>query len=259
VQGANTTDFVLDGQGVVRTVLNGTVDKTFLHAARGPEYERTGNNAPVWYLYDGLGSVLGTVDGTSTVVHTRKYDVYGAVRASTGGSGPKHKWVGSLGHASEDETGLVYMRARYYDPVVGRFASEDPARSDGNWFAYAGANPGNLVGGSGQKSYWFLDVSEALVRLARGGLSADQISRAFLQHATLLEQQAGALSRRGNMLIAHGEEIKIKALAITDPASRQLFRDAADHLISRGGRAKAESVVLLASAHAFQLVANMIQ
>ncbi|RYD72036.1 MAG: RHS repeat-associated core domain-containing protein, partial [Verrucomicrobiaceae bacterium] len=48
---------------------------------------------------------------------------------------------GSLGHRKDDETGLIYMRARYYDPQVGRFTSEDPARSGRNWYAYASNNP----------------------------------------------------------------------------------------------------------------------
>jgi RHS repeat-associated protein len=150
VQGNNTTDFLLDGQSVVRTVVNSTVDRTFLHGPRGPEYERVGNNAPVWYLYDGLGSVLGTVNSNGALAQTRKYDVYGAVRASTGGSGTKHKFVGAFSHPSEDETGLIYMRARWYDPVTGRFASEDPAADGNNWYAYVGNNPTNLVDPSGK-------------------------------------------------------------------------------------------------------------
>jgi RHS repeat-associated protein len=152
VQGSDTTDFVLDGDNVIRTKLNSSVDKTFLHGPRGPEYERTGSGNPSWYLYDGLGSVLGTVDGSGTVVHTRKYDVYGAVRASTGGSGPKHKFVGKLGHPSEDETGLIYMRARYCDPVLGRFASEDPAKNGANWFQYANSSPTRYTDADGKIS-----------------------------------------------------------------------------------------------------------
>ncbi len=150
VEGATTTDYVLDGQGVVRTLVNNVVDRTYLHGARGPEYERVGANDPVWYLYDGLGSVLGTVDKNGTVVSTRKYDVYGVVRGSTGPSGTKHKFVGSLGHPSEGETGLVYMRARYYDPLAGRFASEDPARHGVNWYAYAGNAPTRFVDPDGR-------------------------------------------------------------------------------------------------------------
>jgi RHS repeat-associated protein len=141
VQGANTTDFLLDGDKVVRTKLNGVNDKTYLTGLRGPEYERDSVGTVVWNLFDGLGSVVGTVDATGTLVSTRKYDGYGAVRGSTGPSGTKHKYVGGLGHPSEDETGLIYMRARYYDPVTGRFASEDPSGSGCNWFAYASNNP----------------------------------------------------------------------------------------------------------------------
>ena len=60
------------------------------------------------FLYD----VLGTVDASGNLVSTRKYDVYGAVRGSTGPSGTRHKFVGSLGHPSDSETGLIYMQAR---------------------------------------------------------------------------------------------------------------------------------------------------
>jgi RHS repeat-associated protein len=143
------------------------VDKTFLHGARGPEYERTGNGAALWYLYDGLGSVLGTVDGQGNVVNTRKYDVYGAVRGSTGGSGPKHKLVGSLGHPSEDETGLIYMRARYYDPETGRFIRQDisspniESPQSSNLFLYCENNPVNRIDRNGKD--WNSKAVEAFV------------------------------------------------------------------------------------------------
>ena len=46
-----------------------------------------------------------------------------------------------------DESGLVYMRARYYDPTVGRFISPDPLRIEqqvpdgGNRYCYVGNSP----------------------------------------------------------------------------------------------------------------------
>jgi hypothetical protein len=43
------------------------------------------------------------------------------------------------------------MRARYYDPVVGRFASEDPALSGNNWFAYCNGDPINSVDSDGKQ------------------------------------------------------------------------------------------------------------
>jgi RHS repeat-associated protein len=124
---------VLDGQGVVRELQGSTVHATHLHGARGPEYRRDSSGNVRWYLYDGLGSVLGEVDPSGTITATRKYDVYGGVRGSTGTGTSNHKFVGQLGHPSEEETGLIYMRAPYMDPVVGRFVSEDPAFDGPNW------------------------------------------------------------------------------------------------------------------------------
>jgi RHS repeat-associated protein len=151
VVNATTTDYVLDGQMAVRTLQSGAAAETFLTGPRGPEYQRAGNNAAVWYLYDGLGSVLGTVDGSGNIISTRKFDAYGAVRATTGPSGTKHKWCGALGHPSEDETGLLYMRARFMDPVTGRFVSEDPTQRGNNWFVYASNCPTQRVDATGNE------------------------------------------------------------------------------------------------------------
>ena len=76
--------------------------------------------------------------------------MYGLARSVTGTPTSKHGWVGQPGHTSEDETGLVYMRARYMDPVTGRFLSEDPARSGSNWLLYCNNNPVNYTDMSGK-------------------------------------------------------------------------------------------------------------
>lgn len=59
-------------------------------------------------------------------------------------------FVGSLGHLSEAGTGLIYMRARYYDPSLGRFASEDPGKNGKNWFAYCDNNSVNEIDRTGK-------------------------------------------------------------------------------------------------------------
>ena len=48
---------------------------------------------------------------------------------------------GYRGEYTDAETGYVYLRARYYDPEMGRFLSEDPVRDGMNWYVYAGNNP----------------------------------------------------------------------------------------------------------------------
>ena len=158
-----TTDFAYDGTMMVReghaaggSLTPSTVTATYLIGARGPEYRRDDTQMQSdgqghtfgktgWYVFDGLGSVVGEVDPLGNITSSPKYDVYGAVRGNSGTASTKHGFVGSLGHLSEPETGLVYMQARYYDPSVGRFVSEDPSKNGMNWYSYCNANPVNQI------------------------------------------------------------------------------------------------------------------
>jgi len=164
-----TTYYVYDGQTLIREmqqnaqgVLQSTA--TYLCGPRGPEYRRDDTQAegtytdasgthPAgktrWYVYDGLGSVVGEVDPSGNITSSPKYDVYGLVRTNSGTASTAHGFVGALGHTSDASTGLIYMRARYYDPSVGRFVSEDPKGQGLNWFAYCANDPVNLTDNTG--------------------------------------------------------------------------------------------------------------
>jgi RHS repeat-associated protein len=123
----------------------------YLIGPRGPEYRRdVVHQSVAWYVYDGLGSVVEEVDPSGNITAARKYDVYGMVRSGQSGSSSQ-KYVGSLGHESEGNTGLIYMRARYMDPVLGRFISEDPSRDGANWFVYCGDEPVNACDPDGKR------------------------------------------------------------------------------------------------------------
>ncbi len=135
---------------------------TYCLGSRGIEY-REEDGVRRWYIYDGLGSVVAEVDDGSTsedgsvqVTATRSYDVYGAVRSTDPDpdAGGNHKFCGQLGHTTDDDTGLTYMRARYYDPAVGRFISEDPGHDGANWYAYCRDNPANLIDRDGRMADW---------------------------------------------------------------------------------------------------------
>ena len=58
---------------------------------------------------------------------------------------------GYTGRELDTDTGLMYYRARWYDPQAGRFISEDPIGFDGgmNWYAYVENNPINFNDPSG--------------------------------------------------------------------------------------------------------------
>jgi len=85
--------------------------------------------------------VVGEVDVNRNLTGSKQYDVYGATRGLTETPTSRQGFVGGLGHETDDETSLIYMRARYYDPLLGRFVSQDSACSGLNWFQYANSNP----------------------------------------------------------------------------------------------------------------------
>jgi RHS repeat-associated protein len=115
----------------------------------------TGATTPTRIDYlklDESGSVLGAYEGT-TITMTASYDDWGV--PSTGGQ----YQVGNLLWKSlhhDEYTGLYYVRARWYDPSLGRFMSEDPAGFAGgvNPYTFAdddpidGIDPSGMHGGT---------------------------------------------------------------------------------------------------------------
>ncbi|SFW38032.1 RHS repeat-associated core domain-containing protein [Luteibacter sp. UNCMF366Tsu5.1] len=105
--------------------------------------------APAWgaksvsyYYTDPQGTVLAVTDASGIVVSSVDYAPYGASAMGNPGDGP-----GYTGHVADSDTDLIYMQARYYDPIVGRFVGIDPSRpAPGdpfgfNRFAYANNSP----------------------------------------------------------------------------------------------------------------------
>jgi RHS repeat-associated protein len=166
-----TTNFVIDGSMDVQEVNpNATggpaVVQTYLTGPRGPECRidtTSGSPNYSFYLYDGLGSVVGEVNSAGNFISHRTYDVFGAPRSYSDAGGGKHKFVGNAGHQTDPETGLIYMRARYMDPAIGRFISEDPGRHGANWFVYCNDNPINMVDSNGKDATFSLATALAII------------------------------------------------------------------------------------------------
>ena len=49
--------------------------------------------------------------------------------------------IGYVGEFYDKESGMIYLRGRYYDPETRRFITEDPAKDGWNWYTYCGNNP----------------------------------------------------------------------------------------------------------------------
>ena len=107
-----------------------------------------------YYQYNAHGDITG-LENTKTKMLTRyEYDAFGGSKEVTG------TVYGYNGQYTDKETGLIYLRNRYYDPETGRFTQEDPVMDGLNWYAYCGNNPVNFFDPSGLESgYWYKDNS----------------------------------------------------------------------------------------------------
>jgi RHS repeat-associated protein len=84
-----------------------------------------------------LGSTAGLTDASGNLIEQLSYDSFG------NSAGSVRTRYGYTGRERDPDTGLLYYRARWYDPQVGRFISEDPSGLSGgyNWYSYVGNRP----------------------------------------------------------------------------------------------------------------------
>jgi len=96
-----------------------------------------------YQLQDGLGSTVATTDASGAVTARTAWSAFGVPAG-----GVADATYGFTGHQYDASTGLHYARARYLDPAIGRFVSEDPLPSL-NAYSYVRNDPCNLVDPSG--------------------------------------------------------------------------------------------------------------
>lgn len=97
------------------------------------------NGAVSYYVTDMRGSVVAIVNESGTVTHKYQYDEFGRVIQKQEANYNPFQYVGGFGVMYLNDH-LYYMRARHYDPTIGRFLSEDPIWSI-NLYPYASNNP----------------------------------------------------------------------------------------------------------------------
>jgi len=83
-----------------------------------------------YYIPDFQGSPIAAMDEAGNIKWRKHYRTFGEEIEQDAASASNH--IGYTGHVHDRDTGLTYMGARYYDPVVGRFMSMDPAGVDPN-------------------------------------------------------------------------------------------------------------------------------
>lgn len=107
-------------------------------------------NQERWYISDPNGNVALRLDGTGQTVAADRYSSYGE-RVAGGEVGDPVGYKGQSGYYTDNETGLILCSHRYYDPVAGRWMTQDPIGYAGglNVYAYCAGEPVSGVDSSG--------------------------------------------------------------------------------------------------------------
>ena len=107
----------------------------------------------LYYHQDQLGSTRALTDRAGAVVATYTYDPYGKLTASTGSA---NNPFGYAGQYTDQESGLQYLRARYYDPGTAQFITVDPAYTlTASRYGYTNGSPLNATDPTGLYDYTY--------------------------------------------------------------------------------------------------------
>ena len=107
------------------------------------------------YHFDGTGHTIALTDAFQNLLNAYAYSPYGLLVNQSETLPQPFRYAGRYGVFTEPH-GLLYMRARYYDPAIGRFILEDPsgfAGGDVNLYRYASNNPINFVDPTGEAGF----------------------------------------------------------------------------------------------------------
>ena len=97
-----------------------------------------GASVKYWAATDHLGSVTAATDSSGKIAMLRDYSAFGDSKDAVleTEAGPRY-----TGKDYDEDAELYYFNARWYDPELGRFTTEDPIKDGMNWYTYVGNRP----------------------------------------------------------------------------------------------------------------------
>ncbi|MCX8131620.1 MAG: RHS repeat-associated core domain-containing protein, partial [Clostridia bacterium] len=91
-----------------------------------------------YMLFNAHGDVVQLTGTDGNVIKSYDYDAFGNEKNLDQNDTNVFRYCGEY---FDKETGTIYLRARYYNPGIGRFIPEDPIGAGLNWYTYSNNNP----------------------------------------------------------------------------------------------------------------------
>jgi RHS repeat-associated protein len=144
-----TTTYVYDNQNIILEYDSNNIQTRYTHGINideplAVEIKGATTFTPHYYHADGLESITALTNTSGSIVQRYEYDSFGNQTITTNGSIQQPYTFTAREY--DNETGMYFYRARYYDPKAGRFVTKDPisfAGGDVNLYGYVGNNPVN--------------------------------------------------------------------------------------------------------------------
>ncbi|WP_113672759.1 RHS repeat domain-containing protein [Vallitalea guaymasensis] len=164
------TKFIYDGSNMVAELNNDdTVIATYLYGT-SLILQKDNNNNKHYYFFNAHADVVAITDTQGNVEKRYEYNAYGEDYTSGNAVRNPLKYFGQY---YDEETGTYYLRARYYNPVLNRFITEDSYLGNPNdplslnLYIYCHNNPIMFVDPSGHTDFtadlFFYEVTEEAV------------------------------------------------------------------------------------------------
>ncbi len=153
------TNYILHGKNIVH-MTQGTDTLHFWYDAQGRPAIVEYNGTKYAYIHNLQGDIVGIIDSTGAEVVQYTYDAWGKVLSTAGTMASTLGTVQPFryrGYVYDAETGLYYLRSRYYNPEWGRFINAD-SLIKGNLYCYCENNPIILLDTTGNFIETFIDI-----------------------------------------------------------------------------------------------------